>query len=504
MALMRFRRPKTEDQQLTAAALVNVSDPNELRKLQSIQMHAALGSSNAWKWYDAIGELHYGISRTANVAGHAGLQPRERSGTGVGAPVTDRDLLEIYESIWSPFGGLRHLIASYFRIMKLKGHVHLVRNIVGGEFMGYDFVSDDELVFEGDTVQRVTLPGASSGTGTRAESFTTRIAPEDYIGRAWTPHPRYSEMPDSPMGSLDVICEELHLLTLGIRSKLLSRLAQAGILYVPSEVSEVVRQPATDQAQDPVFHNDQVINAIISAMVRNMQSSGDATSIVPIILRGPAEFSEALRHIVFDTNIAELDMRLREEAVKRLLVGLDLMPSSVTGSGDSNHWSAWADRDEELRSNITPVLEQFCWVVQMLIVGPEMERRGINIDHVTWYDLSGATSRPNIGEDAKAVALQGGLSPDSLRQLVGIGDEHKMSDEEYVRWLGAKIGSPYLATFGLGVAERIDWDKVTPAPQPPGPDQTVPPEGRAGPGKGTPGAPGNSESDTPKARRPAA
>lgn len=833
---------------LVAASRANLADPRERKVVETVLSYSRPKSAKAWAHYDNIGELHYAVNVSARICGHASLVPKRRLKNGdVGGRLSDRNVNAVVNSIWSPTGGLRHLVESFVRIRKLNAHAHLIRNRnPDGSPNGYDWISDDEISLDGDRILRNTLPVSDSVSRDERRALSIIISPDDYLGRIWLPHPRYSGLPDSPMGPIDNVCQTLDLLTQTVLARLYSRLAMAGILYVPSEVSEVVATSDTSSRDGAKpFSKDAVLNSLTAGFMTNMKRHDVAASAMPVMLRGPAQYAEALRLIQTDREIWETDMRLREEAQNRMLLGLDITPSAVKGEQDSNHWpvaewtevytrrgwlhwheveagtdeawtvdhstglgswlpivdvphryvenfrmveidrrlvkatatpdhrwpvvaadgervwrtsdtlepsdhvicgapaaqlptvptftddlvalvawysadgtctksttgrpnqiriakswkqnpgkvallrsclegvfgpandrmerggepafrvehqergmevfilnaaardlllsvvpgfekvvslsfidkltraqlevflqawkdsdgvdgvsivvpqadperlraveyaailsgrsvstrvleaserttafgdtdlhilrasdaprathpqvgetndvnytgeifclrtppnaswlardkgrcfftgnSSWSNRDQELRVNVVPELEIFAFAMEVLAVVPELEARGVARNKIDGFalgfDLSGATARPNLAEDARQAFDRGNLSPEGQRVLSGIPAEYTPTEEEFVRWLGTKIGDPYLATFGLPVAERIDFDRVV-AKSAPGPDPANPgEEPSAGPGVGDPGSPESDDSDTPKAQKPAA
>ena len=65
----------------------------------------------------------------------------------------------------------------------------------------------------------------------------TPIPAKDAIIRSYRPHPRYHDQADSPVRSALPILREIALLNQHIGAQARSRLAGAGLLIVPSEVS---------------------------------------------------------------------------------------------------------------------------------------------------------------------------------------------------------------------------------------------------------------------------
>lgn len=502
----RRRDRRTGNEATTfAAQTVDIRSNNNIAKLQAIKSRTAAATPRAWEWYDGIPELHYGINHAAAVAGHASFQPKKLINGQATELVTHRGMREIYDGIWSPYGGTRSFVEQFFRLMKLKAHAHLLRVPEGG----YDWVSDDELSFENGQVRRHRLPMMGGVSRDQFDNWAEPVAPEDYLGRIWRPHPRWLELPDSPMTALDPVCEQLDLLTKSARARLMSRIALNGILFIPTEISEVIASGA--EAKDRPFGNDRILNRIVGAWLTNMKDHGNALATMPFLLRGPAAVAEAIRFITTDTEIYEIDLKLRDEAATRMLQGLDIQPSSVEGNGDSNHWAAWADRDEELRSQITPDLELLSFAVDVFIVNPLAEERGIRrsiIDStVCTPDLTGATARPNLAEDSRSGYDRFAVNAEGVRKSSGVSDEFAPTDLEMLQMLAVKSGDLFALASLLGMEDAIDWEKwaeVSGKTKQPGPDATNP-SGKpsAGPGVGDPGAPGKGESDKPKSKRPA-
>ena len=190
----------------------------------------------------------------------------------------------------------------------------------------------------------------------------------------WRPSARFVEVADSPMFALDTNCELLHLLTIGLRGKLLSRLSLNGILFVPSEMQEIQSTGAANAtAGDKRTVTSRLTDRLITAATYNVLNYANAESAVPIVVSGPGVHGEALRWIMQDSQLYETDMRLRQELIDRILQGLDVTPSAVKGQGDQNHWGAWAAEDDERRVNIQPDLETMCWALTRMILHAEMQ-----------------------------------------------------------------------------------------------------------------------------------
>lgn len=512
-----FRARKGDAESLTAAAFTTgVIDMNTISALKSVRSHAIAGLKRGWTWYDGIGEVHYAVNRCGNIASRTVFRMHALRPDGtVGDVVEDPRVVAAVDGIWSPHGGLPGLIKQFELLLKIPAHAHLIHlRDETGDRAGLQFCSDDEIEFrteERDSVGaiwRKMLPGVSAGIGTStaADPLWERVRNEDYIGHVWTPHPRWTALPDPPMGALDTICEELDVMTKGILGKLNSRLLMAGVWYIPSEVSEIVGSNERDGG--PVFSNDKVINAFVKAGLKNRTDVTNASGWFPILMRGPGEQSTNLRWIVPEMDITDSDLRLRGEATQRILRGLDVVPEGTTGYDDQNHMNAWASRDDEITSVIKPDMDIFAWVVRSGYIDPALRDAGLSqaeIDGMVFVaDTSGCATRPNAAEDARQASDRGALSFDGIRKTAGL-DQYAPSEVDQIRSIGWKTGNPVL--FLHGVKTKIDWEQVAKfaGAGSPGPDPTT--NGDPAPashGTGADGSPGKSQSDKPKSQRPGA
>jgi hypothetical protein len=147
-----------------------------------------------------------------------------------------------------------------------------------------------------------------------------------------------------------------------------------------------------------------------------------------------------------------------------------------------------------------------CWALTRLVLWREMEARNLKpgriMNTMIWYDMTGAAAKTNLAEDSRQMRDRLLISDDAARRLSGITESDKPSDEEYVRMVGIKTSDPYLATFNMPIAEKIDWDQVGSAKT--GPSADSPAEDSiVGPGVGDPGSPNDIKSNTPRRNRPA-
>lgn len=520
MALKTSPRTKTlvRGDEVTAAAVIDLRSKTDQNYTRATVGHSRANGARSWDWYKRIGEVHYAISRSARIAGYAKLQCVLLDETGAIEDTVDDGLAaEHVANIVSPYGGARGLIDRFYTLMKVPGDSYLIDVVDDdGDSEGYHFMSPDEMDLTSfsrwkpgsGSLRWITVPHSPDGSIGGSSRFYREVAAENMLGRVWNPDRRYVDLTDSALAALDVECEALDLLTKTIKAKLMSRFALAGLFFLPDSIANarVTRSQNMIAGQEV----DNTVNYLIAAMTKNVRNWEDATAYMPILLRGPADAGEKIKHIVMDREVFQTDLELRRELIGRILMGLDSNQDSVEGGSSQSHWGAWAASDEERRIAVQPDLEIMCWALTRLVLHRKLLADGMDpseiVKHAVWFDLSAAAVKSNQQEDGRQLRDRGLISGKATRRLAGLREEDEIDPKEYVRWVGAQTKNPVLMMHGLDEEKNIDWEKAMPAPIPPGPVADSPADDpETGPGKGDPGSPdpANRETDTPRTQRPA-
>jgi hypothetical protein len=153
--------------------------------------------------------------------------------------------------------------------------------------------------------------------------------------RLWAPHPRWSDLADSPMRAVQDICEELLLLTLAVRSTAITRLTN-GMFVIPQEISPSPLDPGLDEdpQQNPFLADwaEHVSNQI--------DNPGTASAIVPFMLEASYDYLDRVKWIpTHDPATDYMEKALRDECIKRLALSLDMSPEDLLGYTEANHWT---------------------------------------------------------------------------------------------------------------------------------------------------------------------
>src|SRR4051812_36862139 len=99
----RTKRGNGDDATFAAKA-IDMTRPSDAKYAQVITSMSKSRSKSSWNWYDRLGEIHYGVGRSAKVGGYAelGVYKLERNGE-IGAQVTSGMAGEIADTLYSPY-----------------------------------------------------------------------------------------------------------------------------------------------------------------------------------------------------------------------------------------------------------------------------------------------------------------------------------------------------------------------------------------------------------------
>lgn len=350
------------------------------------KVRPASWQDEAWAHYDQVGELRYVANVLASQIARARIfaayspssdeDPEPVDPDADDADPADRTAADVAASLCG--GPLAR--AEVIRRIALHLFVPGDSLLVGLPPGALDANGDTGLLGEGDEVEFADLewhalsPSEVSTQGSRLSVQVDDEARDVDASRAltvrvWRPHPRRWWEPDSPVrGNLPVL-RELVGLTRHVSATIDSRLAGAGLLVVPDTITPL--GAGVEDGQDTEGDDDPFVSALIEAMTTPIRDRDSAAAVVPLVARVPQDAVDAVRHIRFETQFDENARELRDEAIRRLALGIDAPPEVLTGVADVNHWCV----DED-----TEALTRRGWVRHDdLTVGDEVRA----LDHAT-------------------------------------------------------------------------------------------------------------------------
>lgn len=431
--------------------------------------------NEVWAYYDSLGEYQYAVDWKSRMLSRVRLYAA-RIEPGQDEPVRlDDDSLAV--QLVSSLGGASSqasLMEELSSQLDIPGEGFLIAENDAG-FERWSVRSTDEIRKRNNRFEIVD-------ENTLDQSQVWReIAPDHLIIRVFKPHKRYHHIANSSSRAARGTMRELELVNRHILSQYLSRLASAGLVIFPEEISFPVREEFAD-APDPFMAE------WIEIAATAIKEPGTASAVIPIPVRVPAEMAEAIRHIDFTLQLDDQIIEKRESAIRRLATQLNIPAEILTGMGAINHWGAWQLEEGALKTTIAPDAETICSALTSRYLQPRLAASGEDTPgrYVVWYDMSELTLRPDRSTNATRAYDRMELSGEAYRRENGFDESDKPDNTELVEMALKSLlrSSSNLTTSvlqeltGLTLEETASSSPGSAAPEPPATpvetDQTLP------------------------------
>lgn len=413
----------------------------------------------AWRHLDINGELRFAANRHAAAISQCRLYVAELDDKGApGDESKDPRLQVLAESM---FGGP----AAKVEALRTIG----IDFYIGGEAFivaegATNPKSDVWYVVTANQIKRNGSQYTVKRPQTKGGGQAKLTAGKDLLIRAWTPHPRDTDLADSPTRSVLPVLREIERLSQLLFSQIDSRLISAGLLLFPSGTS-------FPKADGTAGNLNDLMAMVLEVARAQLTGAGTAAGVVPIMAETPTDATQKPEHLTFSTPLqGELKDKL-DQALKRLAVGLDIAPEELLGLGDSNHWSAWSIDETGIRLFIQPVMGRICDALTQGYLIPAMTAMGIAEPekYTLWYDTSALTVRPNRFEDALQLHERGVIDDDELRRAGNFNNQTAPDKKELAvqrAWAIVQLKPEFLQQKEY--ADLLGLPVAAPPPAPPG------------------------------------
>lgn len=397
--------------------------------------------TEAWDHYRNLGEFRYACDWIGGMLSKAIIYATVETLDGV-QKVADGNVLEYISGFFSNADER----AEMFRLLGIHMSVTGDAYIVG--YPDPDEFGDGGDKWEVAASTKVSRPATSSEKWKVNDITLTDVNPDDVTAiRIWRPDPLEPQLSISPARSILRDLRQLRKLSDYLSAQLDSRLAGAGILLMPDNMS-LPPAPAKDGETRVKSANnaDELMKILMEAMSVSLTNRDHASSMVPIVVTASAEAIAAVKHMTFWSELDAHAIELRKEAIGRLALGMDVPPEVLQGASDSNHWSAWQADESAIKAHAEPLLK-----IITTAIGKEYLRPLLKTDasyageRLSAYSVAADTSemrlRPNRSKEALELYNLGELSGIALRRETGFDETDKMEDEELASWFTRKVAS---------------------------------------------------------------
>lgn len=431
-----FGKPRSEVVQMPTSFVASARQI-KTRSKDIIKAHRQITQEKwqeqAWRFYDIVPEFRFGCNWVGNALSRARLYidvdgEEQKSGPAV-------DILN------AVYGGPEN----HSEMLRLLG-IHFT--VAGEAYIAGQALAADEV--DWSTVGRASI-------SLKGETYSIDdevLSSESFLLRLWRPHPAKKRAPDAPARALLPTLSELDKLGQHVAATLDSRLASAGVLLVPTEIEfsrgntqrekdgELVSAQSESVAQD-------LMQEFADVAAEALADRESAEALVPLVLQMPGEFIDKVKHLMFSTPLDEKVKEHREEDIARLALGMDMPPEALTGTGELNHWNAWAVDESAIKSHTEPLLDLLTASLTKGLLRPLLLADGMSVDQAAKVTIKADTTeirlRPNRSKEAVELYDRGALKRSTMLSEVGFDpDKDAPDDTEFSQWLLAKTaqGSP--------------------------------------------------------------
>lgn len=494
-SLRVVRRPKNAARRALTAASQPVDDAQNNRALRQ-----TLGSSRedwqaeAWEMYDQVGELRYYTGWRASSCSRVRLLASELDEeTGLPTGGTDNAAVnDIVKSIAGGPLGQAQLIRRAAECLTVPGEVWIAILVIDDAEQWFA-VSKDEIKRKARGIE-IELP---TGEDHEFDPAT------DSLFRVWNPRPRRAKEPDSPvratMGSLNEIVRTTRTISNASKSRLIGN----GVVFVPQEMSlpavsslSPVGTLGSEQGTALPLEGTPAVQALQELLFQVATTAYDdedsSAALVPMFAAVPGDQVKNVLHLKIGNEVTDVSIKIRNDAIARLAMGLDVSPERLLGLGGSaagtsgaNHWTAWQIADSDVQLHIAPPMEMICQALTDQVLKGVLEREGFDsTKFVVWYDAGQLTSDPDKANEATEAFDRGAINAEAYRDFLGLGNNSGYDFttlDGWKTWAQDRVSAkPELFQTLLPLLDPISSiEELAPAPPPQAlpPGEAPPPEG---------------------------
>lgn len=368
----------------------------------------------SWRFYDIIGELRFVSNWVAGAISRARLFVGKTNLNGEVEREIEAPNVARLASIPLGQGPMQ---SENLRVLGINHYIPGEGFAVGPRDPNNEspwiMVSGDQIEHSGNQV--FIKPGNSL-------THRIEITPDLVLLRSWTPHPRFTNLPDSPTRAAIPVLRELELLTKREFAELDSRLTGAGVWFLPQGLDF----PTKDNELSGL---DGFMAKVSRASSTSIKDQTSAEAMTPIGVTVPDHVLEHLERFKeparFWSDLSEQIPTLRDQALRRLALGLDIPPDIMLGLGDSNRWNAWLSDEQVVKIHVEPLLARIAETFTIGYLHPVLARMGFNDFRrfVYAFDTAPLTVRPNRSADALNFWDRGLLSDQAAREAGAFNEQ---------------------------------------------------------------------------------
>lgn len=445
---------------VASAVRIDLTDKRELDATHRRLMNDTW-QEDAWEYYDFIGEIKYTATLLSNVLSRVRIYPAFVTDISsvpsslVSIPDFDKHTVETsaeaIRTLTSGNGGMSGLLRNASLNLFIAGECYLIKEparLSKNLPEKWSIRSVSEIVVGNVGKGKKTAMQIRSRRDTPATEWIP-IPEGSFVGRLWRSHPRYTEEADSSIRGVLELLDELLLANRQARINTKSRM-HAGILGIPDDIDNAYQSDGDlDETSDNMADmsddaSQSFQDELLHALTAPIKDEADASSIVPLILRGSKEAIAAIKYITLDRSIDPLLLQRAEAVMNRVLAGLDIPKDVVNGLAAVKYSNAVMIEESLYKAHVEPLVLMIVDQLTEVFYRPYLVASGVDPEIasrcVLWYDPSAITTRTNKADAALELYNANAISEAALRRAHGFPESDAPTQNEKAWRLSAKQG----------------------------------------------------------------
>lgn len=401
---------------------------------QNIRWGGTDWQQEGWLHYDTCPEFHFGVDLGANNLSRArliGVDVDPVSGELGTQPSSDPDVQIIMGQLFGGPTGQSQALGDLYRHLEVAGDLWALST---------PDVDVDGATWEILATTEVTSVGGRAMVE-QMNGYPREIdQSRELLFRIWRKHPKRRWEADAATRALLPVLRELAALTAMVSATVKSRLASAGILWIPEEITlpapKTKATSSTSQTKKQSAGAEGWLDLITEAMTAPIRDPDSAAAVVPLVSVVKAQYIEKIAHMKFGSDLDAMIAPLREDCTKRLAIGMNLPPSLLTGIQDANHWTAWTITEDYARAYLAPRLELIADAITVMYLRPALRAFGRDPNaYAVHFDLDKLLPRQISTDNAQKAYDAGAISEAVYVEALGFPTSAIPDDAERVKRL---------------------------------------------------------------------
>ena len=370
--------------------------------------------TEAWRLYDIVGELRFVANWVGAACSRVRIYVAQVDDNGrVQKEVTNKKVAGLADTLFGGPPSKAEALRMLGINLTIAGDCFIVgRGTEDPKSDEWYIVSTSELKRWGNRMWQLSPDGSKEELDPN----------KDLVIRVWTPHPRRNLWADSPTRAAMPMLWEIERLTRYVFAQIDSRLVSAGLMFIPKEMSF---PDEVDQDGNPLTSSEALTSRLLRTGEASLRGEGTAAGVVPTFAEAPMEALGKIDLIQFTSELSKQALDLRNEAIRRFALAMDIEPSILSGMGEANHWGAWQIMEGQINVHIVPLMTRICDALTTAYLKPALEAIKEDPDRfVFWYDTAPLTVRPERLKDTLSLYEKSLVS----RETVLLSGDYKISD----------------------------------------------------------------------------